>query len=223
MKAEYKTQESTNKLYEFLHHINSGRWQYDVVAEVEYFAFLEWLALRDTLGLIGYATDGLGGINYLLENADDICSVAIEKNYIKPRDPITYLRADDLPAIRSNGDIVSPDSSWVLTFEEADLWAKERFAVSLKALREAITQKQAQTEQTQEPAKENKDSENKPMNQRERNTLLAIIAALCEKAGITPDKRGLSSELANITERLGVAKSDDRIRKYLKEAADLTK
>ncbi len=51
----------------------------------------------------------------------------------------------------------------------------------------------------------------------ERNTLLVIIAALCDEAGIKHADRGAATGIAQLTERLGVSVSDDTVRRWLKQ------
>lgn len=60
-----------------------------------------------------------------------------------------------------------------------------------------------------------------PISTREKNTLLIIIAALCEIAGKQANERGMATDIAAETARLGHSRSDDCIRGYLKQAADL--
>ena len=55
----------------------------------------------------------------------------------------------------------------------------------------------------------------KPLSTTERNTLLTIIAALCDALDIDPQKRGFSGDVAKMTERIGAAVTDDTIRKIL--------
>lgn len=59
-----------------------------------------------------------------------------------------------------------------------------------------------------------------PVTARERNTLLTIIAALCEYSGIDPTERGAASQIAKMTEKLGATVTDDTIRKALGKIAD---
>lgn len=63
----------------------------------------------------------------------------------------------------------------------------------------------------------------KPLDPREQNTLLKIIAALCERAGITADQDGLDKELEEITRRLQVPITARTIKNHLRKAAELVK
>jgi hypothetical protein len=67
------------------------------------------------------------------------------------------------------------------------------------------------------------DSDTKKLDTRERNSLLFIIAALCEKAGTDANQSGLARELEEITQRLDVRISESTIKRHLKEAAKLVK
>ena len=54
----------------------------------------------------------------------------------------------------------------------------------------------------------------------ERNTLLTIIAALCDYSGIETDSRGAASQIVKMTEDMGAAVSDDTVRRWLKMMPD---
>jgi len=54
----------------------------------------------------------------------------------------------------------------------------------------------------------------------ERNTLLTIIAALCDYSAIKPDDRGAASQIAKMTEEIGATVSDDTVRRWLKMVPD---
>lgn len=54
----------------------------------------------------------------------------------------------------------------------------------------------------------------------ERNTLLTIIAALCDYSAIKIDDRGAASQIAKLTEEIGATVSDDTMRRWLKAIPD---
>ncbi|MGF1761105.1 hypothetical protein L4D76_24930 [Photobacterium sagamiensis] len=60
----------------------------------------------------------------------------------------------------------------------------------------------------------------KPLAVRERNTLLALIGALCNEARIDLSIRGISTSLQEITERAGVPISNETIRKIVEQVDD---
>lgn len=60
----------------------------------------------------------------------------------------------------------------------------------------------------------------KPMTTTERNTLLTIIAALCNNSAIDPAGRGAAGQIAKLTEKLGATVTDDTIRKVLAKIPD---
>lgn len=66
---------------------------------------------------------------------------------------------------------------------------------------------------------ENNETE-KPLKATERNTLLTIIAALCDYSAIDPQARGAAQQLANLTQEIGAAISDDTIRNALAKIQD---
>ena len=49
----------------------------------------------------------------------------------------------------------------------------------------------------------------------ERNTLLTIIAALCEYSKIKYRERGAARQIAKLTEEIGATVTDDTVRKAL--------
>lgn len=59
------------------------------------------------------------------------------------------------------------------------------------------------------------NSSEKPLNTTERNTLLTIIAALCDYSDIKHQDRGAASQIAKMTQEIGAAVTDDTIRKIL--------
>lgn len=54
----------------------------------------------------------------------------------------------------------------------------------------------------------------------ERNTLLTIIAALCDHSSIKPEDRGAAGQIAQMTEKIGAPVSDDTVRRWLKKIPD---
>lgn len=62
--------------------------------------------------------------------------------------------------------------------------------------------------------------QDKPLTTTERNTLLTIIAALCDHSAIEHQGRGAAIQIAKLTEELGAAVSDDAIRQALKKIPD---
>lgn len=60
----------------------------------------------------------------------------------------------------------------------------------------------------------------KPIAANERNSLLTIIAALCNYSAINPQERGAASQIAKLTEEIGAAVSDDTVRRALARIPD---
>lgn len=60
----------------------------------------------------------------------------------------------------------------------------------------------------------------KPISTTERNTLLTIIAALCDYSAIDPAGRGTAGQIAKLTEEVGAPVTDDTIRKILSKIPD---
>ena len=60
----------------------------------------------------------------------------------------------------------------------------------------------------------------KPIATSERNSLLTIIAALCEYSAIKPQERGAASQIAKLTEEIGAVVSDDTVRRALAKIPD---
>ena len=59
--------------------------------------------------------------------------------------------------------------------------------------------------------------EDRPLATRKRNTLLAIIAALCEYSAIKFNERGVACQRSRLTQELGAHVSDDTVRAWLKK------
>ncbi len=60
----------------------------------------------------------------------------------------------------------------------------------------------------------------KTLQTKERNTLLIMIAALCNEAGIDYGKKGVAVAIEKMTENLGAPITDDTIRKVLHQIED---
>jgi len=60
----------------------------------------------------------------------------------------------------------------------------------------------------------------KAMTTTERNTLLTIIAGLCDYSAIIPTERGSASQIAKMTAEVGAPVTDDTIRKMLTKIPD---
>lgn len=57
----------------------------------------------------------------------------------------------------------------------------------------------------------------KPISSNERNSLLTIIAALCDYSGIPHQKRGAASQIAKLTEEIGASVSADTVKRVLEK------
>jgi hypothetical protein len=64
------------------------------------------------------------------------------------------------------------------------------------------------------------NSVEKPISPNERNTLLTIIAALCDHSAIKFEEHGAATEIARMTDKIGAHVSDDAIRAALKKIPD---
>lgn len=60
----------------------------------------------------------------------------------------------------------------------------------------------------------------KPLTTTERNTLLTIIAALCDYSDIKYLERGAANQISKLTEDIGAFVSDDTVRKVLRKIPD---
>jgi len=63
----------------------------------------------------------------------------------------------------------------------------------------------------------------KDLSTREKNSLLTIIAALCNYSDIDIGKRGTAIQLSELTREIGSSLDDETIRKYLKLIPDALK
>lgn len=73
---------------------------------------------------------------------------------------------------------------------------------------------------TREATPQDSDDRAKPFTTTERNTLLTIIAALCDYSAIKHQERGAAVQIAKMTEELGATVTDDTIRKVLAKIPD---
>lgn len=64
------------------------------------------------------------------------------------------------------------------------------------------------------------NSQEKPMTTSERNSLLTIIAALCDYSAIGVKDRGTASQIAKLTDDIGAPVSDDTVRRVLAKIND---
>lgn len=60
----------------------------------------------------------------------------------------------------------------------------------------------------------------RPLSTTERNSLLTIIAALCDYSGIPHQKRGAASQIAKLTEEIGASVSADTVKRVLEKIPD---
>lgn len=60
----------------------------------------------------------------------------------------------------------------------------------------------------------------KPITTNERNSLLTIIAALCDYSAIDSKARGAAAQIAKLTEDIGAPVSDDTVRRALEKIPD---
>lgn len=60
----------------------------------------------------------------------------------------------------------------------------------------------------------------RPLSTRSRRTLLTIIAALCNQAGINYKDRGAAKRISELTEEIGAVVTDETIRKIISEIDD---
>lgn len=60
----------------------------------------------------------------------------------------------------------------------------------------------------------------KPLSTTERNSLLTIIAALCEYSAIKYQDRGAASQIAKLTEQIGASVSPETVKRALEKIPD---
>lgn len=70
------------------------------------------------------------------------------------------------------------------------------------------------------PVKQNNATKEKPLTTTERNTLLTIIAALCDDSVINPSDRSSASLIAKMTEDFGAPVTDETVRNVLSKIPD---
>lgn len=136
-----------------------------------------------------------------------------------------YPEKDIEPEIRlSNGKLIREEYKypvkWIVDTAKYIEWARANGVGPSDLVEDVIEDIKAEAEQSEsnDPLKQNSK-----LDGRERNNLLKIIAALCEKAGVRPDNEGLAKELEEIIQRLGENLESRAILRHLKKAADLVK
>ena len=90
----------------------------------------------------------IGFINHMtaiIYNSRQIVFKELATGIINPRSPDTFLTLNKTPPIRNN-EKVTPNLSWLLTFEEAEAWAVNSFGVSFKELRDRLANERTNTE-----------------------------------------------------------------------------
>ena len=75
-------------------------------------------------------------------------------------------------------------------------------------------------EELRERRENHPEKTERPLSTRSRRTLLTIIAALCNQAGINYKDRGAAKRISELTEEIGAAVSDETIRKIISEIDD---
>ncbi|MCZ8015168.1 MAG: hypothetical protein O9274_05675 [Limnobacter sp.] len=61
---------------------------------------------------------------------------------------------------------------------------------------------------------------NKPLSTKEKNTLLTIIAGLCDFSAIDFKKRGCAKDIAAYTEEIGAPVDEDTVLRWIKQIPD---
>jgi len=144
---------------------------------------------------------------------------AILTQIIDPRHPLTYI-----PYSKNTKHFVSPgkaekeeiDYSWKMSRAEVARLATY-LGYDLELFSDLLSD--ASPDAPEETIKDQK--QDKPLDTREKNTLLTIIYALCEKQSVKPDQRGLAKELEIISDTLGQKVSERTIKEHLKKASEL--
>lgn len=122
------------------------------------------------------------------------------------RDEIAEIRILINDRLEIHDRIVGTPSSW-------------RSKLRTLNLQEPPWIQQIQVPEKDDPVKPTPPPE-KPLDTRAQNTLLTIIAALCNYSDIKPDERGAASQIAKLAEEIGTPISSDTVARWLKEIPD---
>jgi hypothetical protein len=128
----------------------------------------------------------------------------------------------------SNGELIRGalkfPSRWIVDTEKYIEWARANGVGPSDLVDDVIEDIKTEVAQSESinALKQNSKLYSK-LDARERTSLLKIIAALCEKAGVRPDDDGLAKELEGIIQKLGDSLESRAISRHLKKAADLVK
>jgi hypothetical protein len=107
------------------------------------------------------------------------------------------------------------DEKGLISITFKDAWL-ELSPVCAKALAEQLCEATGDSIEAIFPPKPSPENNSQQkFSQKEKNTLLILIAALCKEAKIDPDVRGVSSAIRELTEQIGAPVGDDTIKKVL--------
>jgi hypothetical protein len=88
------------------------------------------------------------------------------------------------------------------------------------AYKSAIIENQQLKEKLNHALSNQPTKTDRPLTTRQRRTLLTMIAALCDYAGIDPQTRGVAQRIKVMTESIGTPVDDETIKKILAEIPD---
>lgn len=102
-----------------------------------------------------------------------------------------------------------------------ELWGKDQFFPAGGLPKDAvIVVRTSALREFEEAIDEEPTDSKKSASTTERKTLLTIIAALCDYSDINYQERGAANKIANLTEELGAAVSDDTVRRWVRRIPD---
>lgn len=141
---------------------------------------------------------------------------AAKYHSINPRDPVSFLPCKSVPK----------NLDWVLPLSEVDAFM-ESVGHSLKVseiVREIYDKSfgsQAPTGPTQHNARPSEQSSESPLQTKERNTLLCIIAALCKESKLPYDKPAKTAGMiVSTAAQMGISLGETTVENHLKKIPD---
>jgi hypothetical protein len=162
------------------------------------------------LTMIGGESLAVERLYHVMTNGPKVTLINIDGAYVaNPDGEIYELQADFCDYEDTKEEYKSLNRNDPDRYHSGDLPADSVFVIRTDALRkfeQSINGGSATTD--------------KPITTTERNTLLTIIAALCDYSAIKPDDRGAANQIVKLTEEIGATVSDDTVRRWLKAIPD---
>jgi hypothetical protein len=156
---------------------------------------------------------------------------------IKVHEIANGLAASSVPAFYSGKEITlskydcflpgnrSPSCIYVMTDRQGNVIQQHSpspstVTVSTASLPQVWIDSIEKAEPQSDTASNDSQNASKSLGTTERNTLLTIIAALCDYSDIKHDERGAAAQIARLTQDIGAAVDDGTVKRHLEKIPD---